>query len=162
MKDTGCGTLVVLESGRVAGILTDRDLALAICNVREPARATVAKVMSRRVHTCRPEDDVHAALDTMATFRLRRLPVISEAGDTEGMISIDDIILWATPQAAVSQHALIAALRSICSASSAAIHEISESCASRRSRLLPVVGWGLTDACWGGEACWWAIRGSAR
>jgi CBS domain-containing protein len=38
MKDTGCGTLVVLESGRVAGILTDRDLALAICNVREPPR----------------------------------------------------------------------------------------------------------------------------
>jgi signal-transduction protein with cAMP-binding, CBS, and nucleotidyltransferase domain len=162
MKDTGCGTLVVLQCGRIAGILTDRDLALAICNVREPARVTVGKVMTGRVHTCRRDDDVHVVLDTMTTFMVRRLPVISETGDVEGMISIDDIILWATPQAAVSQHALIAALRSICSASSAAIHEISESCASRRSRLLPVVGWGLTDACWGGEACWWAIRGSAR
>ena len=83
--------------------------------------------MTRRVHTCRPEDDVHAALDTMAMFRLRRLPVTNEAGDIEGMISIDDIILWAIPKSAVSQHALIAALRSICSASSTAIHETTES-----------------------------------
>ena len=126
MKDTGCGTLAVLRAGRLAGILTDRDLALAIGNVREPARVTVGKVMTRRVHTCQPEDDVHAALDTMATFKVRRLPAISETGDVEGMISIDDILLWGISKSAVSLHALVGALRSICSASSATIQQTKE------------------------------------
>ena len=35
--------------------------------------------------------------NAMAMFKLRRLPVITEAGDIEGMISIDDIVLWAVP-----------------------------------------------------------------
>jgi CBS domain-containing protein len=126
MTETGCGALAVLSAGRLAGIVTDRDLALAIGTVREPARKTVADIMTRRVHTCRPEDDVHTALDTMALFKVRRLPVIAGGGEAEGMISIDDIILWAVPKSAVSLNALLAALRSICSASSAAVREPAE------------------------------------
>ena len=126
MKETGCGTLVVLKAGRVAGILTDRNLALAIGDHRQPARVTVGTVMTARVHTCHPEDEVHAALETMARFKVRRLPVVTPGGDIEGMISIDDIVLWGVPQSAVSQHALIAALRSISGASSAAVHEPAE------------------------------------
>jgi hypothetical protein len=44
----------------------------------------------------------------------------------EGMISIDDIILWAMPHSAVSLHVLVAALRTICSGSAAAIQEPAE------------------------------------
>lgn len=124
MKETGCGTLAVLNHhGRLAGIVTDRDLALAIGNVSEPTRLTVAKVMTHPVHTCGPDDDVHAALDTMSMLKVRRLPVVSEAGDVDGMISIDDIILWGVPKSAVSLRSLVAALRSICSASSAAVQD---------------------------------------
>lgn len=124
MKETGCGTLAVLNHhGRLAGIVTDRDLALAIGSVSEPTRFTVAKMMTHPVHTCGPDDDVHAALDTMSMFKVRRLPVVSEAGDADGMISIDDIILWGVPKSAVSLRALVAALRSICSASSAAVQD---------------------------------------
>jgi CBS domain-containing protein len=126
MNETGSGTLAVLHQGRLAGILTDRDLALSLGEVRSPARITVAKVMTHPVHTCRPEDDVHTALDTMATHKVRRLPVISERGDVDGMISIDDIILWAVPSAAVSLHRLIAGLRSICSGSATALQEPAE------------------------------------
>ena len=124
MKATGCGTLGVLNHrGRLAGIMTDRDLALAIGSIQETGRSTVRQVMTRPVHTCRPEDDVHGALDTMAMYKVRRLPVISEAGDVEGIISIDDIILWGMPKSAVSLHTLVAALRSIGSASLAAVQE---------------------------------------
>ena len=128
MEDTGCGTLAVLNPrGRLAGILTDRDLALAIGTVEDPARATVAEVMSHRVHTCQPEDDLHVALDTMVKHKVRRLPVISSSGDVEGMISIDDIILWGVPDHAVSLHALIDALRSICASNFAAARDTAES-----------------------------------
>jgi len=124
MKETGSGTLAVLNHrGRLAGIVTDRDLALAIGNIRDPALTAVALLMTHPVHTCGPDDDAHAAMDTMSTFKVRRLPVVSEAGDVEGMISIDDIILWGAPKSAVSLRSLVAALRSICSASSAAVHD---------------------------------------
>ena len=126
MNDTGCGTLVVMNQGRLAGILTDRDLALSMCKVGDPTRLTVGKVMSYPVHMCRCEDDVHAALDTMALFKVRRLPVISQTGDVEGVVSIDDIILWGVPKSAVSLHKLIAALRAICSAGKAALQEAGE------------------------------------
>ena len=126
MNDTGCGTLVVLNKGRLAGIVTDRDLALSLGKLGDPTRLTVGKVMSYPVHLCRREDDVHTALDTMALFKVRRLPVISQTGDVEGVVSIDDIILWGVPKAAVSLHKLSAALRAICSASTAAVQEAGE------------------------------------
>ena len=43
MNYTGCGTLVVLNKGRLAGILTDRDLALSMGKVGDPTRLTVGK-----------------------------------------------------------------------------------------------------------------------
>ena len=47
-------------------------------------------------------------------------------GDVEGVVSIDDIILWGVPKSAVSLHKLIAALRAICSAGKAALQEAGE------------------------------------
>jgi CBS domain-containing protein len=126
MRDTGCGALVVLNQGRLAGIITDRDLALSIGKLSDPTRLTVGKVMSYPVHLCRREDDVHTALNTMSLFKVRRLPVISQTGDVEGVISIDDIILWGVPKSAVSLHKLTAALRAICSASTAAVQEAAD------------------------------------
>ena len=118
MQETGCGTLIVLDArGRVGGIVTDRDLALAIGRSRDPASVTMGRLMTHPVHTCAPEDDVHVALDRMAKFAVRRLPVVDETGDVKGIVSIDDIVLWGLRLSGVSMHRLIAALRSICAAS---------------------------------------------
>ena len=127
MEDTGCGTLAVLnDRGGLAGIVTDRDLALAIGTFGEPARVTVAEIMTHRVHTCRPDDPVRTALETMVRYKVRRLPVVARGGDVEGMISVDDIIVWGVPGHAVSLQALTAALRSLCASSTAAARETAE------------------------------------
>jgi CBS domain-containing protein len=121
MAETGCGTLAILNhQARLAGILTDRDLALAIGNVRDPSRTKVTAVMSHPVHTCGPADDVRVALDRMAEFQVRRLPVVDETGNIAGMISIDDIVLWGVTGSSISVETLIAALRSVCSRSTTA------------------------------------------
>jgi CBS domain-containing protein len=113
MKETGCGSLVVLNHhGRLAGIVTDRDIALAVGEVHDPSGATVEQVMTRAVHTCRADDDVNAALNAMAASGVRRLPVVA-AGRVAGMISLEDIVLGGVPESAVGLHALIAALRRI-------------------------------------------------
>jgi predicted transcriptional regulator len=73
--------------------------------------------MTHPVHVCRSEDDVTVALDMMAKFKVRRLPVLDASGNVKGLISIDDIILWGVPGSAVTLHDLLAALRSLCVAS---------------------------------------------
>lgn len=117
MRETGCGTLAVIDArGRLAGILTDRDLAMAVgMTPRDISRVPVDKAMSHRVHTCEPEDDVDVAMARMAAARVRRLPVVDSDGDVKGLISIDDIILWGVFQGGVTTQALTEALRAICS-----------------------------------------------
>ena len=123
MHDSGCGSLIVLGAhGRVVGIVTDRDLALAI-GQRDAARLTVERVMSHRVHMCRADDDVSVALERMARARVHRLPVVDADGDVKGVISIDDIVLWGLQTSGVSMPTLIAALRSLCGASGFAARE---------------------------------------
>ena len=127
MRDTGCGSLVVLGArGRVIGIVTDRDLALALGEHHDAARLTVGRVMSQPVHMCRPDDDVTVALDRMASVHVRRLPVVDTDGDVKGLISIDDIVLWGLQSSGVGMHALIAALRSLCAASGFAAREYAQ------------------------------------
>jgi CBS domain-containing protein len=127
MRETGCGSLIVLgPRGRIVGITTDRDLALALGRHRDAGGLPVDRVMSRPVHTCRPEDDVRVALERMASARVRRLPVVAEDGDVKGLVSIDDIVLWGLQSSGVGMHALIAALRALCAASGFAARDYAD------------------------------------
>ena len=116
MKETAAGMLVVLDShGRIAGVVTDRDLALAIDNnAADIRRVPIESVMTRRVRTCHEDDDLHEALARMASRRVRRLPVLNRGGDLQAVISIDDLILWAVQQGGVTAKELASALRHIC------------------------------------------------
>jgi CBS domain-containing protein len=126
MGTTGCGSLIVLgPRGRIVGFVTDRDLALALSDPRDARRLTVDAVMSRHVHSCRSDDELFLALDRMARFRVRRLPVIDEDGDVKGLVSIDDIVLWGLQSPGVNQR-LIAALRSLCATSTVAAKDYAE------------------------------------
>lgn len=125
MRETGCGTVVALDHGRLAGIVTDRDLALAIGRADDPARVRVETVMTRRVHTAAPGDDLRVALEQMARHKIRRLPVVTHDGEILGLISIDDIILWGVQESGVTVHEAVAALRSICATYNAVVEESS-------------------------------------
>jgi CBS domain-containing protein len=115
MQETGAGLLAVLDgSGRLAGVVTDRDIALAVGRHGEQVeKLPVGTLMNRDVHTCGPNESVRDALDRMASARVRRLPVVDRQGDIKGVVSIDDVILWAVGPHGVSMHDLIRALRSV-------------------------------------------------
>jgi CBS domain-containing protein len=116
MKQTATGMLVVLDGrARIAGVVTDRDLALAIGSSRGDLRdRRVGEIMSCQVRSCREHDDVHQALATMMNGHVRRLPVLSADGDLKGVVSIDDVILWAVSRSGINPIELVGALRRIC------------------------------------------------
>jgi CBS domain-containing protein len=94
-----CGFLpVVGEEGRVIGVITDRDICVALgTRNRLAGDIRVSDVMSPKVYSCLPEDDIHIALRTMREGRVRRLPVLGKDGALAGVISIDDVLVHAEP-----------------------------------------------------------------
>ena len=89
-----CGAVpVVGEDGGVAGILTDRDICMALATRRAYAsEVRVGEVMSRDVVSCTPEDDAEEALEVMRQRQLRRLPVIDSHGRLAGILSVADVL----------------------------------------------------------------------
>jgi CBS domain-containing protein len=94
MADSKSGILPVLDTrGRLVGIITDRDICLAISRTNRNALSiSVREVMTRKVSSVQLTDDVRRALAMMRTARVRRVPVLDAAGHLEGVLSIDDII----------------------------------------------------------------------
>lgn len=89
-----CGMLpVVGADGRLEGLVTDRDISIAMgTRNRLPGDLTVGEVATKTVITCKPDDEIHEALQTMAEKQVRRLPVIDHAGAPVGILSMDDIV----------------------------------------------------------------------
>lgn len=115
MWEADCGILPVVDDGRLLGVVTDRDMyiALATRNMRA-ADLTVGAVATNTVATCTPEDDVRTALATMKEHRVRRLPVIGLANTVLGILSMNDILLAAGVEKGVRNEAVVCALKAIC------------------------------------------------
>lgn len=94
MWNANCGFLPVQnKEGKVVGVVTDRDMCIALgTRNRLPGDISVGEVMSGTLFACGPADDVHTALQTMRSAKVRRLPVIEPNGSLVGVISMDDIV----------------------------------------------------------------------
>ena len=115
MWEGDCGVLPVLDDGELVGIVTDRDMfiALGTRNARA-AHVRVGAVATHAVSTCGPDDEVASALATMKQARVRRLPVVDAGGKLLGIISINDIALAAGGGGPVRDKDVVDALQEIC------------------------------------------------
>ena len=95
MKSSNIGSIPVIENEqtkKLVGIVTDRDLTLKIVAKGLDAKSTkVESVMTRKVVTCRAEDDLQKALDAMAEHQLRRIPVVDNDNKILGIIAQADV-----------------------------------------------------------------------
>lgn len=92
MWDCDCGVLPVTEEGRLAGIITDRDICIALGTRNRPAaEVAVRDVATRQVQTVAPDADIHTAMAAMRRAKVRRLPV-AEDGQIEGIVALNDIV----------------------------------------------------------------------
>jgi CBS domain-containing protein len=96
MRDIG-DVLVEDEQGRLAGIITDRDVAIrATAEGADPKTTKVENAYTEDVTALAPTDTVHDAVRLMRSKDVRRLPVV-EAGKAVGIVSLGDISVQTAP-----------------------------------------------------------------
>ena len=117
MDQARCGVLPVVDCGRTVGMLTDRDVCLALAREDgRPSEVRVDRAMSRDVHYLK-EDETHArALQLMRRWRVRRLPVLAADGSLRGIVTLDDLALRTTPpgEDGPTREELVATFQAIC------------------------------------------------
>jgi len=88
------GFLPVLnERNQLVSVVTDRDLCMgALFKTRPLAGALVEDVMSRRLITCAPDDDVADVEATMRRHQVRRLPVVGAEDRLVGVVALADVV----------------------------------------------------------------------
>ena len=101
MKSRDVGAVPIVadrDSGRLIGIVTDRDLCKAIVAEGDSPQFTlVEKVMRRNPFTCGPEDSVESCERLMQKHQVRRIPVVDKNGRCIGIVAQADVALHAPP-----------------------------------------------------------------
>ena len=113
MWDQDFGALPIVNNDRkVVGMITDRDLSVAVATRGSVAeRIAVKDVATGKAYTCQAEDDVPAALEVMKAQQVHRLPVVDAQGRLKGILSMNDIVLHS---GAASPNQIVDSLAGIC------------------------------------------------
>jgi len=92
MNDQKIGALVVCNQGKVAGIITERDvLRRIVAHRKDPAHTTVADAMTNEVICCQLDTPVDEVRSIFMNERIRHLPVVGDQDEIAGLISIGDL-----------------------------------------------------------------------
>jgi CBS domain-containing protein len=106
LVENRCGSLVVCDGDNMVGIISERDILIAVAEVDEPLDAiTVQRRMTTDVVTGSPDDTVNNIMGLMSGKRIRHLPIL-EHKKLAGLISIGDIVKAQYNQLSVENHYL--------------------------------------------------------
>jgi CBS domain-containing protein len=101
MRDSNIGDVIVLDNGRICGIVTDRDIVVrGVAEGRDPFATKLADICSQALTTLSPTDNVEEAVLLMREKAIRRLPVV-EGGKPVGIVSIGDLATSLDPHSAL-------------------------------------------------------------
>lgn len=90
MGDLDVGAIPVVESGRLQGMITDRDLVIRGIASQFPLDTPVKRILSPDTVTGHEEMDVEEAAQLMSNEQVRRLPIIKD-GDVVGIVALGDV-----------------------------------------------------------------------
>jgi CBS domain-containing protein len=92
MRDHHVGALIVLESRRPVGIVTDRDLAIGVLATGLSSETPVRDAMTGDPVCARVESGLADAAQLMREHGVRRLPVVTDSGELHGIVTFDDLL----------------------------------------------------------------------
>ncbi len=90
-QDADCGAVPVVDGGRPIGMLTDRDVALAVANNPDLANRPVADFMSKDVISVEPDASIEEVATIFGQHGVHRLLVIDAAGQLQGIVAWGDL-----------------------------------------------------------------------
>jgi len=95
MRSRDCGVVPIVDADKkVVGILTDRDLCLAVvARNRKASDVTCGELIGGEVIVCAPEDKLEDALKKMRKHQIKRLAAVGENGEIVGILTVADIML---------------------------------------------------------------------
>jgi CBS domain-containing protein len=92
MADEELGDLVIAEDDVPVGIVTDRDIALAVAHHDDLSELTAADVMTSDPVTIHEDATAVDLPATMADGAVRRIPVVDDDGKLVGIATLDDVV----------------------------------------------------------------------
>jgi len=126
---------VVAGSHKLLGVITDRDICLAVSREdRAPSELRVAPYMSAPAFSVAADEEITRALETMRWAKVRRLPVVSHDDTLEGLFSLDDVVLVADLE---GKGGLVSALEIARTLAAACDHALPAALRERESRTEP-------------------------
>lgn len=92
MQEEDVGSLPLVDSdGALLGLITDRDIVLRVVAAsKDPATTPIDEVATRSVSSAYPDESLDEALEDMALWQVRRLPVV-EGDRVVGMLAQADV-----------------------------------------------------------------------
>jgi len=103
MRDIDCGSVPIVENGRIIGIVTDRDLVVRALASGRGADTKVRDVITSDPRCCSTDDDVRDVELIMSENQVRRVPVVDADGYCVGIVSQADLALAALDGQQVSE-----------------------------------------------------------
>jgi len=92
MRTHDYGFIPVGENDRLIGAITDRDIVIrAVCEGKDPNKATLRDIMSKGIHYCLETDYIEKVAQQMEKLQIRRLVVLNSDKRLVGIISLGDI-----------------------------------------------------------------------
>ena len=92
MRLEDADSVAVMDGGRLAGIITERDLVRAIADGVDPKQATAEVIMTKGPATVSAEEDVSVVALRMMSLGIRHLPVVDDSGTPIGLLSARNLV----------------------------------------------------------------------
>lgn len=90
MSQHHVGSLVILKKEEIVGIVTERNILVAVAEGKDAELTTVEEIMSKNVITVAPDKTIEDAVNIMVEHKIKKLPVV-DAGKLIGIITASDI-----------------------------------------------------------------------
>ncbi len=102
MRQADSGNVIVLDNGRVAGIVTDRDITVRVVADQMDLNTPIREVCTDDVETVAPDTSIEQAVQIMRSRAIRRLPVIQN-DQAVGVVSIGDLAIERDENSALAE-----------------------------------------------------------
>lgn len=92
MRRENVGSIVIIDGRQIAGIITDRDVALSVTLGAATPESLVAEVMTKEVETVNDTMTLFDVTRYLRSTRVKRLPVVDGDNRLVGIVSTDDVM----------------------------------------------------------------------